>query len=287
MPEIEPIEPDETISEEEEGKNEVEQADETDKIVRFTTDTVFASESAAVRRANNTTKSISTGIGNATADEFKMNRLDSRRRPAFEPKEPTDKTKALEKAADAVRDDIADEPETLRKWCRTKYIALFLGITSVTLPIIIWLIDRYKTAAPAGLTDAEKKIIEDQVARWQDLPDATVWSSVVQFCERWNPSWMSQTLMMDTLKGLSKPLAQSWSWRGDDQAERVQRLVDAYGDHRPTDGTPRSPVLYRTVAAMAYDGFAPGTQVALPRAVAADLIELAIAQIILLARKAA
>ena len=131
----------------------------------------------------------------------------------------------------------------------------------------------------SGLTPAQKEQLKKQVTRWRALPDAAMWEQVATYCDDWNPSWDAQTLLMDEIKRLAGPMP-PWTWRGDDDADEVDALVEAYAKFEPGTHQHRSSIIYRTVAEVRYDGVEVGSPVAIPRVAAADLAERCIPQIL-------
>lgn len=175
-----------------------------------------------------------------------------------------------------------------RLFARAKGINLFLNLviaggTAISAIVAVRAAVRACNGGTndSQLTDEQRRALEDQVRRWWALPDTEVWNNVAQYCDRWNPSWQAQILMMDTIKDMSQKLNPPWEWRDDDEADLVDQTENAYADFTPGVKQHQSSAIYRHVATLLYDGFTVGTPVSLPRQVAADVAELAIIGIVL------
>jgi hypothetical protein len=102
-----------------------------------------------------------------------------------------------------------------RLFARVKGINLFLTLVS-TVSTAITLIVALRSSANAAngeddgelaqLTDEQRQQLKEQIHRWWELSDADVWEAMAKYCDRWNPSWQAQMLMMDEIKDLSRKL---------------------------------------------------------------------------------
>jgi hypothetical protein len=178
-----------------------------------------------------------------------------------------------------------------RLFARAKAISLLLGIAAtadaVAATIVAIFVATHSNNQPGpppedGLTPEQRASLIGAVEGWRKLDDAAVWRAMADYCDSWNPSWQAQILMMDTIKKLSHPLNRPWVWQGDDALTYVRTLVGAYGSFTtPPPGENCARALYVAVEPIKYDVMNDGKLVPLPRQVAADLVELAITEIVL------
>jgi hypothetical protein len=188
-------------------------------------------------------------------------------------------------------ENVATQERKGRLFARAKGISLLLAIsltvssmTSLILAIFFAARPNFQPGPPPedGLTPEERSVLVEAVERWRNLDNEAVWQAIATFTDSWDPSWQAQILMMDTIKKLSQPLSQPWTWRGDDAVSYVLALVEAYDSFSaPPAFQKRARALYVAVGPMKYDVMNDGKPIPLPRQVAADLVELAITGIIL------
>ncbi|WP_433260826.1 hypothetical protein ACQPZF_25175 [Actinosynnema sp. CS-041913] len=125
------------------------------------------------------------------------------------------------------------------------------------------------------LTPDQKKKVQKQLDRWWALDDSLMWAHLAGRADRWDPSLQGQVLMVEIVKLAAKKPAQAFVWNSSaDKAKAVQACVDAYWKFTPKPGKPKSRALYEFVVSYRYNGNR------LSRPVAADVVELALYQII-------
>jgi hypothetical protein len=279
--------PEEGTDSDDKGKSNSEVESEKDEVLRDSRNSLYADQRTAVFDSASEVAQIAEDVNTAVANSVATDVWDSTYDETGIGMEPVDaRGRALRTQAEDYREnDVGTQERKGRLFARVKGIALLTSLTSATVAIAaliisIFNVSRSGTQAP-GLTPAQIAAIQKQIDRWWSLSDADLWAAVVTYCDRWNPSWQAQILMMDTIKKLSRPLpGQGWLWRGTDLSDHVEALVNTYGDFTAGAGQARSRILYVRVAALTYDGLTVGTVAALPRQVAADLVELAITDIV-------
>jgi hypothetical protein len=86
---------------------------------------------------------------------------------------------------------------------------------------------------------------------------------------------------MDSIKELSKALPRPFMWaKDDDKWNEIQAVVKAYVQFTPTIGQSKSQALYTTIKDAKYKQPGESAPALLPRQIAADVVELALYQII-------
>jgi len=211
--------------------------------------------------------------GYTPPDEYSSKRIDDLRAEAKQYRE----------------EEVGTQNRKGRLAARASSLSLLLGISTTVASMASLVFEAFFAARPSsgpppddGLTADQRAVLVAAVESWRDLDDAAMWQAVANFTDSWNPSWQAQILMMDTVKKLSRPLDKPWIWRGGDAVAYVLALVAAYRSFSaPPPGQNRARALYVAVAPMKYDRMNDGNPVPLPRQVAADLVELAITDIVL------
>jgi hypothetical protein len=186
-------------------------------------------------------------------------------------------------AANYRENEVGNQPRRKRLVTRLKTWALVLGVASFGYTLIKAIAEAViagQTPKAPGLSQQEKDKIVDRVKLWLKLPEKVVWTQMADYCDSFNPSWQAQILMVDTIKDLSPLLTEIWTWRDDDLALAVDKVVDAYGQFQPAKNQHQTSAIYRSLIGLTYDGYTKGMPVALPRVIAADVAELAIVEIL-------
>ncbi len=123
------------------------------------------------------------------------------------------------------------------------------------------------------LTPEQIEAIRRRAELWRDLPDDQFWDALADFCKNWSPSWQAQLLILTYIKAWSKPA--QWSWTKADKLAQINQLIETYGDSDPKSCS----VIYRKAKTLTFDGNQDGRPEKLPRLIAADVVDLAISDI--------
>jgi hypothetical protein len=288
----EPGVPEEKIDESETTKSDDDFERDSDEVARETVTETFNEEASSVEETRARIEAISESLVKDTDSEIEMDAKDATYDDAASDDEgsdtDTEESGMRRRTREYRENEVGTQNRKGRRFARAKGISLLLGIASTasgaaSLILAIYLASKDGGAGSGGggLTDAQGKLLTDQIKKWQDTPDSDMWDAVANYMDSWNPSWQGQLLMMDTIKQLATPLTKTWVWRDSDAALWARRLVDVYGANTtPPAGKNRARVIYETVKTMSYTVDNKGTLVALPRQIAADLVELAITDIV-------
>lgn len=215
-------------------------------------------------------------------DEF-----ESKRRPSLEENlksddESSDKSvreelKNREKNADKEKKKIESTERRLRKKMRRNIgVALFSVIlVGVALYFLVeWLMRDKKTSDHFTAKDADdaEKLISD----WKKLDETKFWVRTGKYVEINNPSFEFQMQMMGYVKHFANDKnAPKFTWTPTQKLDAIDKLVKAFTDSPEKKGK-KSLAIYTALVAIKPDNRQ------LPRSLAADITETALAHIIAL-----
>jgi hypothetical protein len=188
--------------------------------------------------------------------------------PAEETVPPTDEAyPKIEATTETQKEAVAGQERSSRSKMRRRVVLILLGVAIVEALLVYFVkIRRDTTPAPSGDfkqadVDAAKAVLDN----WRAKPDPAFWSGIAGYVEKANLSLQSQMVMMGYIKNWAA--ANPMNWGPTEKSDDILALAKAVTPGHAGD-------IYRQVAGMQHNG-AP-----LQRAIAADLCENALAQLI-------
>ena len=185
---------------------------------------------------------------------------------------PTDEAyPKIEETTEAQKDAIANQDRAARSKMRRRAVLILLGVAIAEALLVYFIKIRNATnPAPSGNfkqadADTAKAVLDNFRAR----PDPAFWAAIADYVEQAIASLQSQMVMMGYIKNWSA--ADPVTWGPTEKSDDILALARAVTPGHAGD-------IYRQVAGMQHNG-AP-----LQRAVAADLCENALAQLIAVAQ---
>ena len=188
--------------------------------------------------------------------------------PAEEVVPPEDQAyQEIKGTTDAQKDKVAQQDRAARSKMRQRTALILLSVV-VGEALLVYLIKvRQSDPAPSGdFTQADADAAKAMLDNWRGQPDPAFWAGVADYVEKAHASLQSQMVMMGYIKNWVA--ADPVTWGPTEKSDDILALTRAV--------TPPGHAgdMYRRVAGMQHNG-AP-----LQRAVAADLCEHALAQLI-------
>jgi hypothetical protein len=187
--------------------------------------------------------------------------------------------------AEGEHQNIGEARRKGRLFVRFKFIAwaLALTVSTTSLAIAVFALATRQQGRgdPPGLSDEDKARIKRLVEEWRNLSDSECWDSMAKFVDTWRPSLQAQMLFMEYMKQFSE--SASWpSGSGDAVNTLKVMLEDAFTSSTTALAERTTAMIYREVATQtfAFDPAHPNTLTPVPRYLAADLCDLALADII-------
>jgi len=198
---------------------------------------------------------------------------------------------AAKKEAEHQREDeIGLVDRSLRFFARAKGLTLLFGIASsisfvgtfaVALAALVKSMNDGSPDPDLNLTPEQKENLKQLIKHWWEKSDAQLWDEMATFCDQFNPSLQAQVLMMDQIKELSQALKSPFLWENeDDEWKAIQAVVNAYATFIPTTKQSKSRALYTAIKGYTYQQSGASAAAALPRQIAANIVEMALYQII-------
>lgn len=188
--------------------------------------------------------------------------------PPEETVPPTDEAYTeIKETTEAQKDAIAEQDRAARSKMRRRVVLILLSVAIVeALLVYLIKIRNATTPAPSGDfkpadADAAKALLDN----WRAQPDPAFWAAIADYVEKANASLQSQMVMMGYIKNWAA--ADPVTWGPTEKSDDILALARAVTRGHTGD-------IYRQVAVMQHND-AP-----LQRAIAADLCENALAQLI-------
>lgn len=168
----------------------------------------------------------------------------------------------------------------VKTWaCVVSVVGTVVGIGTLIVHILKLLegkggaIPPFELAPDQGLSEEGEKDALKMVARWQSLTEGEFWGYMSGMSGRQTPSLQGQVLMMSLIKMTAAPMQDKFVWKsGADKAAAVKNCLAAYKAKNA------SHALYDFIKDYRYQGHT------LPRQIAADVVELAIHQLLVKAK---
>ncbi|MFF2374583.1 hypothetical protein ACFVUW_09395 [Streptomyces xiamenensis] len=168
----------------------------------------------------------------------------------------------------------------VKTWgCIVSVVGTLVGVGTLIVHILKLLegkggdIPPFELAPDQGLSEEGEKDALKMVARWQSLGEGEFWGYMSGMSDRQNPSLQGQVLMMSLVKMAAAPIHDKFVWKsGADKAAAVKSCLAAYKAKNA------SHALYDFIKDYRYQGHT------LPRQIAADVVELAIHQLLVKAK---
>jgi hypothetical protein len=183
----------------------------------------------------------------------------------------------LAKRAEKEKLKIEEETRTARKkMLRNIGLALFGAIAVGTLIyfLVKWLTSDKKTSDEFTPEDADNA--EKMITAWKSLDETQFWARIEKYVEESNPSFDFQMQMMGYTKLLADDKnAPKFDWTPTQKLDAIDYLVNAFTHSAEKKGK-KSAAIYKALPDIKPDGRQ------LPRSIAADITELALAHIIAL-----
>ncbi|ONK15987.1 hypothetical protein [Streptomyces sp. MP131-18] len=293
-----PNEPETDIDADESLRTDEEMENESEEEVESNTETFYQQYAAEIEEMRRALQPLLDDLDVRFQDTIDLDNLDAEPQTLDESTETinggmTDELKRM--VDEAVRqrmDDLGLQKRKGRLWSRVKgwQFALAVwgalgGTLTVTMAVINFVLDRKKAGRGEGprdtgpgegsqLTDEQKAKVEAQLERWWALDDGQVWARVAEQVDRRNPSLQGQILLLSTIKLFAADLPTPFVWdSAGDKAAAVNSCVAAYNSPGAAANS-KSRALYDFAGAYRYQGEP------IPRQVMADVVELALYQII-------
>ena len=173
----------------------------------------------------------------------------------------------IKDTTDAQKDAVAQQGRAARSKMRQRAALILLGVTIVEALLVYLVKVRQANPAPSGdITQADADAAKAMLDNWRGQPDPAFWAGVADYVEKAHASLQSQMVMMGYIKNWVA--ADPITWGPTEKSDDVLALTRAVAPPGHAGD------MYRRVAGMQHSG-AP-----LQRAVAADLCEHALAQLI-------
>ena len=172
----------------------------------------------------------------------------------------------IKETTDAQKDAVAQQGRAARSKMRQRAALILLSVV-IGEALLVYLVKvRQSNPAPSGdVTQADADAAKAMLDNWRGQPDPAFWAGIADYVEKAHASLQSQMVMMGYIKNWVA--ADPMSWGPTEKSDDILALTRAVTPGHGGD-------MYRRVAGMQHNG-AP-----LQRAVAADLCEHALAQLI-------
>jgi len=172
----------------------------------------------------------------------------------------------MEETTEAQKDKVALQDRAARSKMRQRAVLILL-VAVVGEALLVYLIKvRQSTPSPQGdFKQADADAAQAMLDNWRGQPDPVFWAGIADYVEKANSSLQSQMVMMGYIKNWVA--ADPITWGPTEKSDDILALTRAVTPGHAGD-------MYRQVAGMQHNG-AP-----LQRAVAADLCEHALAELI-------
>ena len=173
----------------------------------------------------------------------------------------------IKETTEAQKDAVAQQGRAARSKMRQRAALILLGVV-IGEALLVYLVKvRQANPAPSGdITQADADAAKAMLDNWRGQPDPAFWAGVADYVEKAHASLQSQMVMMGYIKNWVA--ADPITWGPTEKSDDVLALTRAVAPPGHAGD------MYRRVAGMQHSG-AP-----LQRAVAADLCEHALAQLI-------
>jgi hypothetical protein len=169
----------------------------------------------------------------------------------------------------AQRKRIGSQQRENRARTRRIALAVFLGlaVSGALAPYVLFRVDDNGDPEPHGdFTSADAEKARAILQAWRKVPDDAMWEHLAQYVDRSRPSLQTQMMMMGYIKNWAPGSA--FEWTSTDKLHVIQSLQEALRTRRELS------TLYRTVMDPIYQSQP------LPRGIAADCCELALAHLL-------
>jgi hypothetical protein len=172
----------------------------------------------------------------------------------------------IKETTDAQKDAVAQQGRAARSKMRQRAALILLSVV-IGEALLVYLVKvRQSNPAPSGdVTQADADAAKAMLDNWRGQPDPAFWAGIADYVEKAHASLQSQMVMMGYIKNWAA--ADPVPWGPTEKSDDILALTRAVTPGHGGD-------MYRRVAGMRHNG-AP-----LQRAVAADLCEHALAQLI-------
>lgn len=173
----------------------------------------------------------------------------------------------IQETTAAQKDAIAEQERAARSKMRLR-VALILLSVAIAEALLVYFIKIRQATNPSPSGDfkqADADAAKAMLDNWRAKPDPAFWAAIADYVEKANASLQSQMVMMGYIKNWVA--ADPVTWGPTEKSDDILALARAVTRSHAGD-------IYRQVAGMQHNG-AP-----LQRAVAADLCENALAQLI-------
>jgi len=173
----------------------------------------------------------------------------------------------IQETTDAQKDAVAQQGRAARSKMRQRAALILLGVTIVEALLVYLIKVRQSNPSPSGdFKQADADAAKAMLDNWRGQPDPAFWAGIADYVEKAHSALQSQMVMMGYIKNWVA--ADPITWGPTEKSDDILALARAVAPPGHAGD------MYRRVAGMQHNG-AP-----LQRAVAADLCENALAQLI-------
>ncbi|MFP4101216.1 hypothetical protein [Coleofasciculus sp.] len=269
---IEKLTPEERLEDEFGDKSEEEFEGENEEIGRKVIDKLYPELDRKIEEFNQRLETLNKNIDVTIKSRLQLDELEAKynKLEAETVRGDDARLRRLEKIVEEQRNNIGKEKRSSRDKARTRIVKVLLGLTvAVGVATFLFIYIKGKEPEPSDkFTSDDVKTAKEIVERWRNLPDAEMWQSIADYADQYKPSLETQMLMMGYIKNWADNPSFKWEWEAIEKYEHIQQLEESYAKEE------KSSEIYCTVASMTYKGNP------LPRGIAADICELALADII-------
>ncbi|MDM9379650.1 hypothetical protein QUB80_02895 [Chlorogloeopsis sp. ULAP01] len=265
-----PKEPPKDINEEFEDKSEEQYDQENEDIGREAIDKLYSDIKTQLETFNKRLVELNKILDITIETRLALDNFETKyRNPEGERINGSDeRLSKSEKNAREQKDKIGDEKRANREKSRKRIVIAVLGLL-VAGGVIAFLIQYTQNKEPKPTDQFTQQDVDDAKAiieKWKSLSDDQLWENIASYADGYNPSLQTQMLMMGYIKNWAN--TSDFTWDATDKADLIDKLKDAYEIEN------KSSAIYRSVAKMTYKN------TNLPRSIAADLCELALADLL-------
>jgi hypothetical protein len=259
-----------TVDEEYENKSEEEYDRENEDIGREAIDKLYSDIKTQLETFNKRLVELNKILDITIETRLALDNFETKyRNPEGERINGSDeRLSKSEKNAREQKDKIGDEKRANREKSRKRIVIAVLGLL-VAGGVIAFLIQYIQNKEPKPTDQFTQQDVDDAKAiieKWKSLSDDQLWENIANYADGYNPSLQTQMLMMGYIKNWAN--TSDFTWDATDKADLIDKLKDAYEIEN------KSSAIYRTVEKTTYKN------TKLPRSIAADLCELALADLL-------
>src|SRR5262245_62055759 len=172
----------------------------------------------------------------------------------------------MEATTEAQKDAVAQQDRAARSKMRQRAVLILFSVAIAEALLVYFIkVRQSNPSPPEAFNQADADATKAMLDNWRGQPDPAFWARIADYVEKANSSLQSQMVMMGYIKNWVA--ADPITWGPTEKSDDILALMRAVTPGHAGD-------MYRQVAGMQHNG-AP-----LQRAVAADLCEHALAELI-------